>query len=85
MPRFYAEDMDIDVDEFLESCSSSEIDEVIDYLIDMGRIKASQREDYEVLSLPEREFEDTLNKLHGKYQSLTKAEEEIIIAIAKRF
>jgi hypothetical protein len=85
MPRFYAEDMDIDVDEFLESCSSSEIDEVIDYLIDMGHIKPSQREDYEVLSLPEREFEDTLNKLHGKYRSLTKAEEEIIAAIAKRF
>jgi hypothetical protein len=35
--------------------------------------------------MPEKEFEDTLSKLHGKYQSLTKAEEEIITAIAKRF
>jgi hypothetical protein len=85
MPTFYAEDIDVDVDEFLSSCSSIEIDEVIDYLIEMEHIKPSQKGDYGSCSMPEKEFEDTLSKLHGKYQSLTKAEEEIITAIAKRF
>lgn len=87
MPRFLAEDIDIDVDEFLGECSSNEIDEVIDYLVEYGYIKKNSQTGgvYKRSSIPEQDFEDTLSKLHGKYQSLTKAEEEIIAAIAKRF
>lgn len=87
MPRFLAEDIDIDIDEFLGECSSNEIDEVIDYLIEYGYIKKNSQISgvYERCSIPEQDFEDALNKLHGKYRTLSTEEEEIIKIIAKRF
>lgn len=38
MPTFYAEDIDVDPDEFVSSCSSSEIEELIDALVEDGHI-----------------------------------------------
>jgi len=35
-------DIDIDVDEFLENCSSSDIEEVIEWLTDSDYIKPNQ-------------------------------------------
>ena len=38
MPTFYAEDIDIDPDEFLDSCSKRERDELIDMLVEDGYV-----------------------------------------------
>jgi hypothetical protein len=38
MPTFYQDDFDIDVNEFLDSCDSSEINEVISYLQESGHL-----------------------------------------------
>ena len=84
MPTFYAEDIDISPDEYYDSCSSDDIYELIQILIENGHINPYLSKE-RILSLPEGEFEDNLMKLHGKYQSLTKEEEELIAAIAKRF
>ena len=44
MPTFYEEtDFDITVDDFLEECTKHELDDVIDYLEEMGYLKNHKR------------------------------------------
>ena len=38
MPTFYADDVDVDPDEFLDSCSKRERDELIDILVRDGDV-----------------------------------------------
>jgi hypothetical protein len=79
-------DFDIDIDDFLSACSSSEIKELINALIDDGHIPKSILEfKSSNVSISESEFEDALGKLHGKYHRLSKEEEEAIMRISKRF
>jgi hypothetical protein len=86
MPTFPLDQFDIDAEEFITSCSSTEIKELIQYLIDEEYIKPNSTLDYDTsFSIPEQDFEDALNKLHGKYTTLSTEEEEIIKSIAKRF
>lgn len=86
MPTFPIDSFDIDAEEFITSCSSSEIKELIEYLIEEEYIKPGSIQDYDTpFSIPEQEFEDALNKLHGKYRNLSEQEEELIKAISKRF
>lgn len=86
MPIFYPEDLDIDVDEFLNSCDKKEIEEVIDYLKETGwlcesyLIKLSGSE-----SMNEKIFYESLDKIKNNWISLSKEEEDIILNIAKRF
>jgi hypothetical protein len=83
MPTFSS---DIDAEEFVTSCTSREIKELLRYLIKEDYIKADSILDYGTsFSIPEQDFENALNKLHGKYTTLSTEEEEIIKAIAKRF
>ena len=86
MPTFYSEDIDIDPSEFLSACSSSEKDELINELIEDGYISKNCRVNFSYdYSVPESFFEEALRKLHGKWNMLTKEEEESIIKIANRF
>jgi len=85
MPTFYGEDIDINVDDFLNACNGKEKDELIDALIEDGYISKSQVDLYKEMSAPEQIFEEHLNALQGKWNSLTKEEEEIIMVIAKKF
>ena len=84
MPRFFTEELDIDVDEFLESCSTNEIKEVIDWLEEDGQLEhgfnITGRE-----SMNERIFLDSLFKIKDNWMGLSKEEEEIILNISKRF
>jgi predicted nucleic-acid-binding protein len=85
MPYF---DQQIDVDEFLYGCTKSEIQEVIDNLIERGNLPESVKnmsKSSVQYSVAESEFEDALHKLHGKWNSLSKEEEQTIIKISKRF
>ena len=89
MPKFYQTeefDVNIEVDEFLDKCNSSQIDEVIDYLIDTGNINRKCRNiDYELYNVPEKQYQEALDKLSGKWNMLTSEEEQLILNIAKRF
>lgn len=87
MPYFnYDGSVDIDVDDFLSACNRFEIEEIIDALEDDGYIKSSQRAvNNPKVSASEQIFEEALNKLHGKWNQLSKSEEEIILTITKRF
>jgi hypothetical protein len=88
MPNFYVEDVDIDIDEFVSKCSNSEIEDLIDSLIDSGYLPRSARNNFslkEPISISESFYEDALDKLHGKWNMLSQEEEQLILNIAKRF
>ena len=84
MPTFYADDLDIDVDDFLSSCSTKEIKEVIDWLQEDGQLdygfNITGRE-----SINERMFLESLFKIKDNWMNLSKEEEDIILNISKRF
>jgi hypothetical protein len=80
MPTFDSEEIYITPEDFVDSCSSSEIQELIDYLTEQGHGKQKDQ-----MCIPETELEEALDKLHGKYRNLSSEEEEIIKKIANRF
>lgn len=76
-------DFDVDVNEFLEDCDTSEIDEVIDWLKENRHIKDTHT-DRQVCAT-ELEFIEALDKLCTKWNALSKEEETMILNLAKRF
>jgi hypothetical protein len=86
MPYFdYDGDINVDVDEFLSACNRDDIDEIVDALVEDRYIKPSQIIHDSKMAAPEQLFEEALNKLHGKWNRISKTEEEIILAITNRF
>lgn len=85
MPTFYAEDIDIDPDEFLSSCSSSEIEELIDALVEDGYIPKINHAAPKDMNLLDEEWDEVIGKIAGLGRlRLTNEEEEIIKKIASR-
>ena len=75
--------MRITVIEALERFESQGcISDVIDWLRENNYIP---EEDLDIRSVSEQEYEDAIDKLKGKYMSISKEDEETIINIAKRF
>jgi len=89
MPAFYVDDLDIEVHEFLESCSTKEILEVIDWLEEDGQLEHGQLEHgFNITgreSINERIFLESLFKIKDNWMGLSKEEEDIILNISKRF
>jgi len=88
MPRFSdSVDYDIDVDpqDYVNTCNGSEIQELIEELIANGWIKKDARKIAPDLAPSEFEFEEALSKLQGKWNMLSAEEENLILKIASRF
>ena len=87
MPFFdFSVDECISVHEFLEACNSSEKEDLIESLIEDGYLKKNCRPvSNELYSAPESMYEEALQKLNGKWNMLTREEEELILKIANRF
>ena len=87
MPTFYSDaDVDVEVQEFVDSCSKSEIKELIEYLVEEGHINQSAvPSSKSAPSATDDVFEEHLNCLHGRRHMLTNEEEETIIKIASKF
>ena len=83
MPTFYAEDLDIYVDEFLDACSDKEINQVIEWLREEEYI--SNYSIAETESINDSTFNDAVIKIQNHRISLSREEEEFILNIAKRF
>lgn len=83
MPTFYAEDLDIDVDEFLDACNDREINQVIEWLREEEYI--SNYSIAETESINDSTFNDAVIKIQNHRISLSREEEEFILNIAKRF
>lgn len=85
MPNFYTEDIDISPDEFISSCSSSEIKELIDILVDEEYIKPEDIVDDDHCSPMDEEWNEIIGKLSNRGRlRLTNEEEEVIKKIADR-
>jgi hypothetical protein len=83
MPSFYVEDVDIDVDEFLSACSTSERKKLIEALVEDGDIKR------ESLLTPGKyavvnEFDNACFHMIGNSWRLSKEDEDKIIEISKK-
>jgi hypothetical protein len=85
MPSF-SNDIDIDVDEFMDELSTSEISEVIDWLKDNNWLDNNEKPlDENKLNFDEELFIKNLTKLKSNLLSLNKEVFEIINKIASRF
>ena len=87
MPRFYPENIDIDVEDFIAACSEKDREQLIDALIDSGDLKQDCREDFKDYnySISEAHFVEAVDKLRSRWNMLTSEEEELILKIANRF
>jgi hypothetical protein len=85
MPTFYAEDIDIDPDEYLSSCNSREIEELIDALVEDGHIPKINNIAPDDKNLMDEDWDNVIGKIGGRGRlRLTNEEEEIIKKIANR-
>lgn len=83
MAYIYTEvEVDIDVDDFLDSCSRREKEQIIKKLKEGDLWEDTESEN---LSLMEMEWSETLTKLANARLRLTNEEEEIIKKIANKY
>lgn len=76
----------INIDDFLDSCGTRDIEYIIEYLIEGGHINEEALDEKKnITGICEDEFEEALKKLRGKWNMLTKEEENYIVNISKRF
>lgn len=93
MPSFYKEvrvdnytdvDIDVDVDEFLDACTEKEVEEVIGWLKD-NDFPFDKNLDPTKMSGVESLYEAALDKLRGKWNRLSKEEEDFILKLGSKF
>jgi hypothetical protein len=86
MPYINVEDQELSVTDFVAACDNLDIEELIDTLIEEGYIsEMSKQIDSTKFGISEAQYEEALCKLHGKWNSLTSEEENLIIELAKKF
>jgi hypothetical protein len=74
-------DIDIDIDEFLNSCRDRDIQEIIKYLTETGWLNSPQPESPSIDSV----WYDALTKIRDRGQiQLSNEEEALIMSIANR-
>lgn len=89
MPNFIGSEyvdveVDVDVNDFLDECSSDEIDEVIEYLIDANWLSEDRKVIPQNLSFDEEQLHKNLYKIRDNYYMLSEEDEEIIKKIANK-
>jgi hypothetical protein len=90
MPRFYQEveaEVDIDVEDFVYECSDREIEKLIKYLIEEGKLpkKLDTYTKSQNLTYTEIMWYETIEKIRNNRLSISQEEIELIENIAKRF
>jgi hypothetical protein len=85
MPTFYEEtDFVISTDDFLEECDKDEIENIIDYLEELGYLKNFKRTPGGNGGISEEEFQERIQKISESRHRLTLEEEETIKKISDR-
>ena len=77
-------DIDIDIDEFLWSCTRRDKEELVEALREEGFIEKKYR-GTPIPSFSDQDFDEMVVKLIGKRFMLTTEEEVVITKIANRF
>ena len=90
MPRFYQEveaDIDIDVEDFIYECSDRDIEKIIQILVNEGSLPKTleKHSKSQNLTLNDKMWYETTEKLRSNRLSLTNEEIEYIENISKRF
>ena len=70
-------DIDVEIDEFLDACSSSEIEEVIEWLTDSDYIKPTQVIVDVELPYADSEYLNTISKLNDTMARLRLSDEDL--------
>jgi hypothetical protein len=75
----------VDPEEFVVSCSATEIVELVEALVRWGHLPqaANHMVNYDY-TISEIDYENALNDLHAKYRSLSSEDEQTIISISKK-
>jgi hypothetical protein len=78
-----------DVREFVNECSSDEVHDLIEFLIERGDLVKVVKEDVVVnenikKSEEEQLFENALNKLHGKWNMISNLDMSIILELSEK-
>lgn len=77
-------DVTVDVDDFLDACSSREIEEVVQWLKDNDELQEEEI-DQAKYSIHELSIVESLNKIKNNIIQLSSEEEDLIKQIANRF
>ena len=77
-------DVDVDVDDFLDACSSREIEEVVQWLKDNDELQEGELDQHKY-SIHELSIVESLNKIKNNLIQLSSEEEDLIKEIANRF
>jgi ribosomal protein S8 len=77
--------VDIDPDEFIQNCSNSEIEEMVDILIEEGYLEGIPVTSNKHHNLLDMEWNNLIGKLINSRLLLSNEEEEVIKSIASRF
>jgi hypothetical protein len=78
-------DVDIEFDEFVESCSNREIQLLISYLAEMGHLGRNKLKDDTKMTSNEIEFSDKMLLLSDKYYQMTTEEIEFLETIYNKY
>lgn len=92
MPRFYQDveaEVDIEIDEFLTKCSSSEIRELVKALTEDGWLKKEGgrivKDMEEGMSLNEHFFNESISRLRSSYLQMSQEDIDILSNMAKKY
>jgi hypothetical protein len=84
MPEFRTY-VDIEPDEFLSNCSDSEINEIVNYLLEEGHLDGEPITSKEHHNLLDEEWATTIGKLNRSRLLLSNEDEETIRRIVNKF
>lgn len=79
MPHFYTDDIDIEVDDFMEGCSKSEIEEVIQWLKDCDYIIDNDVIHENNTSPLDNEYMSMISKLNNPLSGVRLSNEDLEI------
>lgn len=90
MPTFYAESLEIDVDEFLFECTKSEITDLIVCLEDEGHLsdhgyKKIKTSSEDARGIAADEFYNAIRALSNNYHNMSTETTDLIVSLAKKF
>ena len=83
MPSFEPEELDIDVENFIESCSNKEIEDMIEILIDSGYVEKIKSINNR--SMLDNIWNENISKLLDLRLRITPKEEEKILKIINKY
>lgn len=86
---YYNSDIEISVDDFLDGCTDSDIEDIVAHLIDSGWIKKTEVLDPNQIGDAQSPWDidwyNAVTKIRDRGQlQLSKEEEELILSIANR-